>query len=381
MRPALLGSVLLITLACAPGATVEPDLQTLLDQVREEQEAPGAILGVRFPDGRQRIWVSGLADVESGRPMKPGDPFRLGSIAKTITAAVVLQLVEEDRVELEDPLSVYLPDFPHAADVTLRALLRHESGIPDFALYAYLRPDRDEMIGMVTREWALDELLELAASLDAYFDETQEWSYSNSNYFLLGVVIERATGSTLAAELRARIFEPLGMETSWLDWYEPARGALPVTGYLGPVEGWKHSEMFGELGPTTPIDRGNMEWGSGGVIASAGESLRFIAALLDGTLLSEESLASMTDFVDTPPLGGASALSAGDTSNHYGLGISRAVRPAGYSRLGHGGIYNGHQAGLWRFEPCGIDVALFVNRGFVDDRRMTDRIAAALECR
>ena len=105
-----------------------------------------------------------------------------------------------------------------------------------------------------------------------------------------------------------------------------------------------------------------------------------LTALLDGELLEPESLALMTALVETPPLGGASALTAGDVTNGYGFGISRAQRPTGYARLGHGGIYNGHHAALFRLEPCDHTVALFVNRGFIDDRRMVDLIAAELEC-
>jgi len=382
----LAGLLVIVVLAAGCGQSegrrpVEhPSLQAVLDEVRAEQDAPGAILGVRYPDGSSVFWASGLARLSGDRSITTRDPFHLGSISKTFTAAIVLQLREEGLLDLEDPLSTYLPGFPRAEQVSLARLLRHESGLADFALYAYMRPDRDEMISLVTRHWTRAELVALAANLDPWFDEEQGWNYSNTNYFMLAVVIEEVTGATLAEALRSRIFEPLDLDSAWLNAWEPPRGEIVVEGHLGTVAGWAHSEMFGELGSTTPIDRGNIEWGSGGVIATAEDSLDFLAALLDGEVISPESLALMTDFVETPPLGGAAALSAGDLANYYGFGISRSVRPAGYSRVGHGGIYNGHQAGLWRLEPCGHSVALFVNRGFVDDRRMLDRIVERLGC-
>jgi D-alanyl-D-alanine carboxypeptidase len=113
---------------------------------RGEVEAPGAILGVLFPDGKSVVVATGVADVASSRPMSVGDAFFLGSISKTYTATTVLRLVEEGRVSLDMPLSRFVPSFPRGDEITIRQLLRHTTGLKDFYSYLYFRPDRDEMI-------------------------------------------------------------------------------------------------------------------------------------------------------------------------------------------------------------------------------------------
>lgn len=228
------------------------ELQRLLDHVRKEAGAPGAILGVDAGDGSLKVVASGLADREAGRPMTPDMPYFLGSITKTYTVVVVLRLAEEGRLSLDDPVARFLPAFPEGSKITIRHLLTHTSGLKDFYQYFYYRPDREEMIRLVTKRWTQEELLELSGRFGRWFDPGTDWDYSNTNYYLLGVIVERASGVPLIEAYRRYIYEPLGLRRTWLAQHEEARGPLPV-GYMGPVEGWKHSEMFGELGSTAVL--------------------------------------------------------------------------------------------------------------------------------
>lgn len=355
----------------------ESELQALLDRLRQEAEAPGAILGVDLGDGPPIIVASGLADREAGTSMTPGAPYFIGSTTKTYTAVTVLRLVEEGRLSLDDTVERFLPSFPRGSEITIRHLLEHTSGLKDFYMYFYYRPDRDEMIELVTKRWTQEELLELSGRFGHWFDPGTDWSYSNVNYFLLGVIIERAGGVPLPEAYRRVIYTPLGLRRTWLAWHEEARERWP-TGYMGPVKEWKHSEMFGELGATTQLDRSSAEWSAGGLVAPAEEALRFLRGLFAGKLLSPASLEAMTRFRPTAPLGAAdSEAEPGGLSDGYGLGLIRMER-AGFELRGHGGMFTGHTSGLWHITDCGMTIALYFNRGFVDQRAALEKIVPVL---
>jgi len=380
-RPVVAGvTVLVAALFLACQAPAEPDLGAILDEVRRSVGSPGAIMAVGHRDGSVDRYASGVSDLESLRPVQATDAYHLGSIAKTLTAAVVFRLVEEGRLRLDDSLSRFLPDFPRGDEIELHNLLQQTSGLKDFYLYLYLRPDREEMIAAVTREWTQPELIELAGRFGHHFDPGDDWDYSNTNYFLLGVVVERASGMTLAEAYRHYVFDPLGMDRSWLVLYEPDRAELPLTGYLGPVAGWAHSDMFGELGPSTVLENSNAEWGAGGVVSTGDDALLFLRGLLNGGLLSSASLERMLESVPAVSLGagGAEFGVPKDISSAYGHGIMRTRRPT-YDLLGHGGIFAGHTAGLWHVPDSGLDVAVYFNRGFVPQRLLLDKLVRALE--
>jgi D-alanyl-D-alanine carboxypeptidase len=357
------------------GRPIESDagLAALLDTLRRKVGAPGAILGVAAGPGSSRVVTSGHSDRDAGRAMTPDAAYFLGSVSKTYTAAVVLRLAEDGLLSLDDPVIRFLPSFPRGAEITVRHLLEQTSGLKDFYSYIYYRPDRAEMIQLVTKDWSQPELIELAGRFGHWFDPGTDWSYSNTNYYLLGVVIERAGGLSLPDAYGRYLYRPLGLRRTWLTWHEEARAPIP-TGYMGRVEAWKHSEMFGELGPTTPLDRSPVEWGAGGLAASADDALRFLSALFAGELLTPASLEAMTRFRPTPRLGVSSDKAPpGARPDGYGLGLVRMER-AGFTLIGHGGLFTGHTAGLWHLPDCGVTIALYFNRGFVDQRAVLDRV-------
>lgn len=369
--------MLCLLIAChLPGAADDPGLAAAVEEVRRAVEAPGAIVGVRHADGSTRLVASGLADLASRRPIGTGDAFFLGSVTKTYTAALVVRLAEAGALSLDDPLAAFVPGFPRGDEITIRHLLAHTSGLKDFYLHLYLRPDRDEMIELVTRTWSQPELLELAGRFGHGFEPGSGWSYSSTNYFLLGVVAERATGSDLATAYRAHLLGPLRLSETWLSLYEDPRAQLAITGYMGRVASWEHSAMFGELGPTTRLDRSNVEWGAGGLAATASDALGFLSALMAGEVVSPAGLAEMLDFRATPPLGVTGA--EPDLESGYGLGLAR-VRRTGYEAIGHGGLFTGHTAGVWYLPRQEVTVALYLNRGFVGQRRMLDRVVREIQ--
>lgn len=232
------------------------------------------------------------------------------------------------------------------------------------------------MIRLVTKQWSQEELLEYAGRFGHWFDPKTDWAYSNVNYFLLGVIIERASGMPLPEAYRRFIYEPLGLRRTWLAWHEEARERWP-TGYMGPVKEWKHSEMFGELGATTQLDRSSAEWSAGGLIAPADEAIRFLRGLFGGKLLSPASIEAMTRFRSIPPLGAEDDKKPGGPPEGYGLGLIRMER-AGKTLLGHGGLFTGHTAGLFHIPDCDVTIAFYFNRGFVGQRAALDQIVPAV---
>lgn len=364
-----------------PGWTDE-DVSVALETVRADSEAPGAILGVRGADRQTRVYAVGLADIESHRAIESTDHFHLGSISKTFTAVLIMQLVEEGQLGLDDPLARFVPEFPGAAGITIRQLLNQTTGLKDFVAYMYYRPQRDEMLDLLQREWTVPQMLELAGSFEPWFQPGERWDYSNTNYFLLGLVAERASGHTFAVEQRRRIFDRLGLRNTWLHNYEPARAAVEVVGYLGPLDFWPHSDMFGELGSTRIIDDTRTEWASGGVVSTASDVLLFFSELLverGGRLLSEESVDAMHQFVPAGALGRPSETDETEPESSYGFALMRERR-AGYLAIGHGGAFNGYSAYVASFPECGRLVSLFVNRGFITVRDALDTLLPVLQC-
>ena len=372
----LAGALLVVSAVACTQDDDSGTLQTVADSVRVVSGAPGVIVAVRTPSGVVHRAASGVADLESERPIRADDAFRLGSVSKTYTSTVVLRLVEDGLLSLDDRLSQYLPGFPRGEEVSVRHLLDHTSGLRDFYLYLYFRPDRAEMIELVTRRWSEEELLELSARFGFSFDPGADWAYSNTNYFLLGVIIERVTGRPLGHAYQTYIYEPLGIRDTWLSEHEPARLPLLTTGYMGHVDDWKHSEMFGELGPTTVLDRSPVEWGAGGLVSTAAEAISFLSGLMNGALLGAEQLAAMQSFRDTPRqgIGRASGVTKPDG---YGLGLVRLELP-GSTLVGHGGLFTGHTAGVWHLPACDVTIALYMNRGFVGQRDAIEVIVGSL---
>ena len=195
-----------------PTATAAFDtdaLQAALDDTREEAEFPGVVARVITADG---TWDGASGATAAGGSTLPtaSDHTRIGSITKTMTATLLLQLVEDGEVSLDDPLSKYIPDLP-SGDATLRQVADMTSGIPSYTLnYAIT----DEYFADPQRSWTIAELLDGVRDLEPSFDPGAGWEYSNSNYVALGQVIEQVTGMPIAKAFQERLFEPLGMTES-----------------------------------------------------------------------------------------------------------------------------------------------------------------------
>ena len=248
--------------------------------VSEEGEEHVATAGARRPTATQR--------------------FRVGSVTKTFTAAIVLQLVEEGRLRLDNTLADHLPGVvPQGEELTIRRLLQHRSGLANVTDYpAWLqRASRSSSARPI-------DTLRFAAKQPLVFAPGREWGYSNTNYIALGLVIEKVTGRTYARELEERILEPLDLDDT-----ELPKSRRPAD-----------LDDAGE-NPDVP-------WAAGAIVSNARDLVRFYSALLSGEIVSDESLAAMEQTVDTGMPGAPAA----------GLGIFSVDEPCGRFWGHDGGI-------------------------------------------
>ncbi|MEU6250510.1 serine hydrolase domain-containing protein [Glycomyces sp. NPDC047010] len=292
---------------------------SVLVEVRDGDDAWRAATGPRSPE-------------EDAPDARPGDRVRIGSVTKSMVAAVVLQLDGEGELDLDDPIDRYLPGLlPYEEQPTVRQLLGHTGGVPDWVALAY--PGMEEGDLAEVREgyetyYEPEELVAIAAAEDPLFAPGEGWAYSNTGYTLLGLLIEERTGHSLRHELRERVFAPAGLHDT--DLPRPA-----TAGIRGP-----HSVPYITTGdPDDPYfdasaASNSQLWASGGVVSTVRDVDDFYDALTDGTLLTAEQLAEATAFADT------------GTGFQYGLGLGAIALdcPDGQEVfLGHVGDGMGHQ--------------------------------------
>lgn len=321
-RMAVLAAALLLAAANATRAeaqTAPPgdDLEGQVEAYVEDAwpaKGPGAAVLVARGGETVVATARGLADVETGEPLSAGSVFQLGSTTKQFTAAVVLQLIEAGRLALDEPLSSYLPGYGGAnPDATLRQLLRHASGIPNLTDVPGWRKQEK-----LSRRHTTAELIDVFEDEAPVFAPGSEWSYSNSNYVLLGAVIEAVTGRPWHEAVRQRIAEPLGLETLRYGEHQTARAAMP--------EGYTASDT----GQTPAADvHMSAAHAAGGLAASAGDLAAWMHALHTGRIVSRTSYEAMT--TPTEP---------NDPVTPYGFGL-RVEEIRGHRAVTHGGWIHG----------------------------------------
>lgn len=325
------------------------ELQTALEEVVASPDTvfQGAVLAVKVAG--QPLWVgaAGVADLATGEPLAPEARFRVGSIAKPFVAAVVLQLVEEGTLALDDPMTAVLPGsvtgrFDAAGRTTVRMLMNHTSGIPewiDAEVHASIAADP-------TKVWDVSEFLDLAAAKPRPFEPGAGWAYSNTDYNLLGLIVEQATGRTWRDEVATRVLEPLSL----------GHTTLPLPGDVTMPEPYMHGYglVDGAIVDLSRVDP-SMAGAAGGsaLITNTADLTTFIDALLAGALFRDGgTLDAMTTFVDVIGENGQTG---------YGLGLERYVLPGGILAIGHSGGTAGYLSFVGVFPHLQVTMALSVD--------------------
>jgi D-alanyl-D-alanine carboxypeptidase len=336
-----------------PAATTESNasgLQHDLDAL-VAAGAPGAILFVRHGN-RITTLAAGLGDIAGTTPMRTDNHFKIASLTKTYTATVVLQLVGEGKLSLDDTVRRRLPGVvPNGGRITIRQLLNHTSGLADFESNpSYLEP---YLAGNFDHYWAPRQLVRLGVSLKPLFVPGARWAYSNTNYVVAQLIVEKITGRTLGVELKRRIFQPLGLDqTSY-----PTKPGLPSP----YAHGYR---LFGEL-PLVDVTglSPSLAPGSGAIVSTVRDVADFYRALLAGRLLEPEQLRAMTTTV-SERTGRLVGLGAG-----YGLGIghSGVARPSiavnvSCAGWGHSGEFPGYDVSTAFSEDGRRQAVLMINQ-------------------
>ncbi|MFJ3922061.1 serine hydrolase domain-containing protein [Streptomyces sp. NPDC090022] len=284
--------------------------------------APGAMARVTGPGGARTRTV-GVRDRATGAPMDTDARFRIGSVTKTFSTVVLLQLVDEGRLALDTPVAHYLPGLLPDDRITVRHLLSHRSGLADYtdAMFARTVPGFE---AVRHRVFGYQELVALSLREPRTTEPGAAYKYSNTNFVVAGMLIEKVTGQGVGRAYERRIFRPLGLRrTSYVHPATEVRG-LHVRGYLHPDEAGS---------PLVDSTEQTVSWAqsAGAVISDPADLNTFVSALLRGRLLPARLLEAM---LTTSPT---------DATNtrFYGLGLRRYVLSCGTSVYGHTGTVQG----------------------------------------
>ncbi|WP_425383303.1 D-alanyl-D-alanine carboxypeptidase [Rhodococcus ruber] len=198
----------------APDSAQAEQFQAALDDVRDDFKFPGVVARVITADYE---WTgsSGTAGRDSTEPPTASDHTRIGSITKTFTVTAILQLMQDGKLSLDDPIGKYVPGLPNGDTATLRQLADMTSGIPS---YTFDENFQNQLFGDPTKPWTPEQLLDIVRGDPPNFAPGEKWEYSNSNLIALGLVVEQVSGQSLGDYITERITEPIGMsETSFPD--------------------------------------------------------------------------------------------------------------------------------------------------------------------
>lgn len=336
-----------------PTTTVEvlgAELQLHLDSLNDAASFPGVSVALVMGDGTTLALTAGVADSVGAVPMRPSHRLLAGSVGKTYVSAVALQLVDEGVLALDAPISTYLGSeswfarLPNAADITVRMLMNHTSGLvryefhPEVARLIVAEPDR---------VWTPEERIGFILDAPPPFAAGEGWEYSDTNYIVLGMILERIAGASLDDLIVRRLLQPLGL----IETMPSNRRELP-----GVPQGYAGTENpFG--GIPRMIENGRfymnpqMEWAGGGYAMTTGDLARWTMALYRGLVLPEGVMREMLHGVPAPMLGRGA---------QYGLGVIILDTDLGPS-WGHSGFFPGYLTETRYYPALRLAIAIQYN--------------------
>jgi D-alanyl-D-alanine carboxypeptidase len=324
-------------------------LQDRLVALQTESGAPGATAGIVLGDGTVYGLAAGMSDTIRRLPMTASDRLLQGSVGKTYVAAVAIQLVFEGTLDLDAKISSYLANepwfqrLPNHDAVTVRQLMNHTSGI---IRYEFNEQFITDLLADPSRVWRPEEQLAYLFDTEAPFAAGDGWEYSDTNYIILGMIIERLTGSTYYDELQRRILDPLELSNTVPSNTRRIDGL--AQGYAGIDNPFRLPDAVivdGEFAINPQF-----EWTGGGIASTSEDLARWAKALFEGQAFDESLLPVMLD--------GVAARLGPET--RYGLGVIIRETPLGES-WGHSGFFPGYLTEMAYFPDHGIAVAVQVN--------------------
>jgi D-alanyl-D-alanine carboxypeptidase len=320
-------------------------LDKALEALRQARGIPGMSAAIMFADGTVWTGVAGLAVRSSKTAVTADTLFSVGSITKTFVAALVCRLAAAGKINLDDPLSKYVPTFPNAAGISLRRLLNHTSGIRD--LFTSLGA---QIVASPKKVWTPQQVL---AGIGApYFAPGKGYKYSNTDFVLLGLVIEKVTGKTVADAVRTDLLEPLGLTHTWYQVTETPTGPL-AHGYIGKASAPVDRSAGAMIPFTSEVTAAGA---SGAYVSTAADLARWATALYGGNVLDLATLSAMADISFSLPY---------KPPWPYGLGLEETT-VAGRTAWGHRGHLDGFWSSMWYLPDAGVSVVVLTNAEWAD---------------
>lgn len=313
---------LLLSGTCAMAADYKKLDQYLTNLVDNDK----AMLSVAIHQGGKLVYeyAGGFSDEKRQNKLSTDSKFRIGSITKTYTAVVVLKLAEQGKLSLEDKLSKYFPEVADSDNISIKQLLRHESGLFNFT-------NAPEYLDYMYQAQSNEQLMKKVLSYDAVFQSGTSQEYSNTNFLLLGFIAEKITGKSLTQLIAEIVTEPLGVKSTYL--------SSKNTVEDGEVWSYRYQGDWQPL-PNTHL---SIPQGAGAVVSNAEDVSLFLTKLFSGKILTEASLAKMTEM-----------------KQHLGLGVMEFPF---YDRraIGHNGGIDGFNSNASYFAKDKVSAVVLSN--------------------
>jgi D-alanyl-D-alanine carboxypeptidase len=334
-------------------AIIQDEVRAQVDGIRDHDGFPGATIAFSLPDGVLGEAAVGYADLEHHRKMRPQDRMLAGSVGKTFVSATLLQLVDSGDIRLDEKVEAKLGDkpwfdrIPNAHDLTVRMLLNHTSGIPD---HVEMQAFADAVRKDPWHVWKPEELLAFIFNKPPLFPAGKGWSYADTNYILVGMIIERITHDTLYAEIEKRFLGPLHLSSTEPSDHADLKGLVPAYADLTLSYGQPRKMAEHEHYDFNP----QFEWAGGGYISNSADLARWVKVLYQGRLFRPETFRELIKGVDTP------------RGYKYGLGVYIRQTALGMA-YGHGGQIPGYYTITAYYPDKNLSVAMQFN---TDDSKL-----------
>lgn len=332
------------------------ELQALLEEAVTEG-IPGISAAIATRNGIVWRGVTGKADLQTGAPVRPDLLFGIGSITKTFIAVVILQLFEEGQLDLKATaaslLGAAVEGIPNTDKATIAQYLNHTSGLPSWEDDpAWIREGRGDLLD-VSRIWDKTSTLPYITGHAPLANPGEKFSYANTNFTLLGMIIEEVTGNDVVDEIRRRILIPNGLKNIYLEGFEPVPGSQLPHRYHWATPAFRQNagvnEAFPEVRPELiDVSSSNLsvEWTAGGMVATAQDLALYTVALRDGRLLRSQSMEFMTEWFPV------------EEGVQVGHNLYHIEYPDSLSIIGHNGDVLGFTGSMYWIE--GVDAAVSV---------------------
>jgi D-alanyl-D-alanine carboxypeptidase len=322
--------VMVLLTGCGSGKseTLSSAVDALAEAELQQQNIPGMTVALAKNGTMLYVKAYGDSDVATQLSTQPSTIFQIGSITKQFTAALIMQLQEQGKLQVDDSINRYLPEYNFSSAITLRMLLTHTSGLANYTSFPQYSDWATNGVSEAT-------VLTAISQMPLLFEPGTQWSYSNSNYFALGAIIEKITSQSYATVLTQSIFEPLGLTNTFYSLPPPSQSAIGYTAALVPALLVNRSAVFA----------------AGALSTNVYDLVAWDNALIHGKVVSPASFAEMTTSDGfSIPAGGS-----------YGFGLALRTwdnRPT----IWHSGGINGFSAETDVFLDDGFAVVVLINR-------------------